>query len=284
MGRRPAATRAADAAARADRPRSGLVVGGHEGHDRALRPPPASRPGRTRTSPGPRPPATCGRVAGTTRPACVSTTVARAARSWSASQVAGSNRDRSRRYAVRERMTSGGSSMPRRNSSTSMPVLASRDSQPPSTSTRPAHRSPSSTAAVAATIAPNPWPASTTRDPPPGRGEQPGSLGDRHDVGREDRQVVRAVIGRGVREAVPAQVHRHDPSHAVRASQPPRDRRPDPGRLRQPVDRHDPGAGAPVLGPAPVEEVDPVPRLGHDDEPVRLERRVRLEPCRDGGG
>ena len=52
-----------------------------------------------------------------------------------------------RQERVSDRMTSGGSSRPRRNSSASMPVASSRSSQPPSTRTSPAHRSPRASAA-----------------------------------------------------------------------------------------------------------------------------------------
>ena len=243
-------------------------------------PTPGSRPGRTRTSPGRWPRAACGRVDGTTLPACVSTTVARAARSWSASQLDGSNAARSARNAVIERMTSGGSSRPRRNSSTSIPLAASSASQPPSTSTSPAHRSARSAAAQAATMAPNPWPARTTRSR--GSRQQPGSFGRGEHIAREGRRVV--ALGRGVGQPVAAQVHRDDAPEGAQAAS---HRGPRPGRVRQPVDEQH----ARCVGhvgrirrgfdrATPVEEVDPVAGCDLDDEAVgfgcEVRRRQRL--------
>ena len=77
-------------------------------------------------------------------------------------------------------------------------------------------------------------------------------------------------VGRGVREAVAAQVDRHD---VPDAAQPARDGRPRPGRVRQAVDEQDPGP-APTP-PPPVEEMDPVAGLDDDNEAVGLGGGIR---------
>ncbi len=96
----------------------------------------------------------CGCTAGFTLPAAVSTTWARAARSSSKPQVAGSKAARSASQASIEASTSGGSSIAASHSPGVASVTAARSSQPPSTRTRPAQRSPSACAVHAATIAP----------------------------------------------------------------------------------------------------------------------------------
>ena len=111
------------------------------------------------------------------------------------------------------------------------------------------------------------------------RVQQTGALGHRHGVGGEDHEVVGPVVGRRIREAVAAQVHRDDTPCAFRAREAARDGRPDPRRLREPMDRHDPRLTGRDRRPAPVEEVDPIARLGQNDEAIRLEPRVRR---RDG--
>ena len=118
--------------------RRGPPDGDDPGGRRAAAPPPAGSANIERTDAS----SACGRVEGTSRPAGVSTTAARAARSWSASQLAGSHDRRSARYAVIDVITSGGSSSPRRNSSTSMSVAVSISTSPPSTSTRRAQADP----------------------------------------------------------------------------------------------------------------------------------------------
>ena len=122
------------------------------------------------------------------------------------------------RQEGRERITSGGSSRPRRASSASTPVVASSVSQPPSTRTRPAHlargrrrpRQPRSPEAV------------TREDDPIGIAvaEQSHALGDRDGVALEDIEVVAAVLGRRVGQAVTAQVQSHEPSRATAPGEP----------------------------------------------------------------
>ena len=83
-------------------------------------------------------------------------------------------------------------------------------------------------------MAPNPWPARTMRSA--GSRQQPRSLGRGEHVVGEGRRVV--ALGRGVGQAVPAQVHGDDAPDRAQATS---DRRPRPGRVRQPVDEQDAG-------------------------------------------
>ena len=79
--------------------------------------------------------------------------------------------------------------------------------------------------------------------------EQARTLGDRHDVVGSSSEVVGAVLGRGIGQAVAAEVHRHDREPAAWAAEPSRDRRPDPGGLAQPVDHDGPGRPRASGGP-----------------------------------
>ena len=88
-----------------------------------------------------------------TCPACFWSTWDRAARSWSASQVAGSNPRRSARNCSIDASTSGGSAIAARYSAADSLVASATSSQPPSTSASPQIASGSIAAAVAATCA-----------------------------------------------------------------------------------------------------------------------------------
>ena len=80
-------------------------------------------------------------------------------------------------------------------------------------------------------------------------------------------------LGRSVGQAVAAQVHR---DHVPSGTKPARDRSPGPGRVGQAVDEQDPRPGIDRAGsPAPVQEVDPVARLDDDHEAVRLGGAIR---------
>ena len=176
-------------------------------------------------------------------------------------------------------MTSGGSSRPRRNSSASTPVVASSVSQPPSTRTRPAHLAPRSAAARRSHDRPEPV---TGEDDPIGLAvaEQSRALGDGDGVARQDIEVVAAVLGRRVGQAVTAQVQSHEPSRAAAPGEPAGDRCPDPARLTEPVDRHDPRRRGCGRRTAPVEEMDAVAAVTFDHEARRLERRIRVGDVR----
>ena len=104
-------------------------------------------------------------VTSPTCPACVSTTCARAAVSWSASQEAGSKARRSASQASMEASTSGGSVMASTSCMGSIRVASSMASQPPSTSARPATDPGCRRAISTATMAPSPWPATTAGGP-----------------------------------------------------------------------------------------------------------------------
>ena len=169
-------------------------------------------------------------------------------------------------------MTSGGSSRPRTNSSTSNPVAVSSDSQPPSTRISRAQRSPSSRAAWAAAIAPKPCPAD---DHPIGRcDEHAGTLCDGDDVAAVEVEVVRTVLGRRVRQPVATQVHGDRPQRPARTGQATRDRCPRPCRVTDAVHRDD-ARCARRCRPTPVEEMDPH-AIVVDCEARRLEGRVRF--------
>ena len=100
-------------------------------------------------------------------------------------------------------------------------------------------------------------------------GEQARAFRDREHVIGERGWVV--ALGRGVGQAVPAQVHRDD---VTNRPDPACDRIPRPRRIRQPVDQQDPGrAGG--RDASPVEEMDPVARLDDDHEAVRLGSVIR---------
>jgi hypothetical protein len=83
------------------------------------------------------------------------------------------------------------------------------------------------------------------------------ALGDSDDVVAEKLEVVGAVLGRSVGQAMTPQVHGDEPHNARGPAEPARDRRPRQGGVPQPGDRHDAG-GQRRRRPAPVEEVDPV--------------------------
>ena len=104
-------------------------------------------------------------------------------------------------------MTSGGSSRPRRNSSTSS---AGRRREvapsPPSTRTSRAQRSPSSRRGRRGDDRPEPVTGEDDRAAP--SVEQPGALRDRDDVVGRGRRGRRRRLGRRVGQAVPAEVHR----------------------------------------------------------------------------
>ena len=87
--------------------------------------------------------------------------------------------------------------------------------------------------------------------------------------------VVGAVLGRRVGQAMAAQVHRHEASPTSGTTDPASHRCPDPGRLAQTVDCHDRRLSARIRRLAPVEEMDTL-AVAVDHEPRRLERRVRL--------
>ena len=262
--RRPAA---ADAPTRAPAASPVLVVGGEQGDDRRRHRRRASPAGRTRTSCGRTPrgraaawPARPGRHA-SRRPWPA------AARSWSASQVAGSKPRRSRRKARIERMTSGGSSSAAQEL---VDVDAGRRppwrSQPPSTRTRPRAAGAELGRGPRGDDRPEPMPGQRRpgRRPRPGRGAR--ALGDRDDVLGQDVRVVGAVLGRGVRQAVAAQVHRDGRASARRAVA-----RPAPRSRRvcaQPVDEDHARRGRPAGRATPVEEVDPVARIDVTTKPA----------------
>ena len=134
--------------------------------------------------------------------------VARAARSWSASQVAGSNAARSARKARHRahdlgRLVEAAQELVDVHAGRGLERLpAAVDEHEARAARRRAPR-----AAQAATIAPNPWPARTTRSP--GSPRAAPTPRRRRRVLGEGREVV-ARLGRGVGQAVAAQVHRHD--------------------------------------------------------------------------
>ena len=165
-------------------------------------------------------------------------------------------------------MTSGGSSIPRRNSSTSTPLAASIDfpaavdeHEPGATLGQLAGRRPGRDDRAK--------PVAGQHDPVAGCLEQAGALSDRDDVPREGRGVV--AVGRGIGQAVAAQVHG---DHVTNGAQPAGHRRPRPRRVRQAVDEQD--AGRPwIAWSAPIEEVDPVAGLDDDHEPLGFGPGIR---------
>ncbi len=106
-----------------------------------------------------------------------------------------------------------------------------------------------------------------------------GAIRDRDSVGHLDRQLVRAVLGRGVGETVAAQVHGHEALPSRGRAEATGDRRPDPARLRETVDRQYPGRRG-RLGrfgrSAPVQEMDPIAGRRHDHETRWLDGSRRV--------
>ena len=264
-GVRPAAARAAEAAARARRPRpasssaaaTSATTGAVDGRQRR-------RAGRSANIARTLASSACGRVDGTTLPACVSTTVARAARSWSASQVAGSKAARSARNAAIERMHLG------------RLVEAAQELVDVHAGGR-LERLP------AAVDEHEPGAALAERRRRPGRDDRPEPVAGEDDPVAGARRAARSPrrprrrprrasagrsrLGRGVRQAVAAQVHRDDATDA------PRSRRATGAQTRPCCDRpwiEQDARAVRRVRPAPVEEVDPVARLDDDHEALRL--------------
>ncbi len=121
--------------------------------------------------------------------------------------------------------------------------------------------------------------------------EHARAFGDGDDVAAQSLEGVGVVLGRGVGQAVSAQVHRDGPGTPAK---PAGDGCPDPGRLREAVDQDDaghrrgdrrvPGRRGTLRRIAPVEEMDPVVRLDGDHEPVGLARRLGRGIGREGLG
>ena len=183
--RRPAAIRAATGAATAARVASGSI---------------------RRTSPGRTPRAACGRVAGTTRPAWVSTTVARAARSWSASQVAGSKaaavgEERAHRAHDLGRLVEAAQELVDVHAGGRLERLpAAVDEDEPGAAVAEGRRGRGSDDRAEAVAGQDVASSPSASSPDP-------SATARTSLG-QDAEVVGAVLGRGVGQAVAAQVHR----------------------------------------------------------------------------
>ena len=204
----------------------------------------------------------------------------------------GPNRDGRRGTQPIERITSGGSSRPRRNSSTSIPVAVERCSSPPSTSTSRTQRGPSTAAAAAATIAPNPWPTRVTRSsgaraapsPPPPRRHRRRGRRARTRRGPSGRPTVHGRAGPSPRRAGRP---RDGVRPAPRATRSPRDRGSGARPARRPRPSRGSGSDRPARRPPrtrPARRRQRVERgsaPGYDTAPMPKRRRgSRTAPSR----
>ena len=203
-------------------------------------------------------------------PACVSTTVARAARSWSASQVAGSNA-----VAIGQECGHRAHHLGRLVE----PTQELLDVHPAGgLDGLPAAVYEDEAGAPLADVGRRPGsddrsePVTGEDDPVARLGEQARPLGDGEDVARERLRVV--AVRRSVRQPMATQIHRHDVPHRAQSA---RNGRPRPRGVRQPMDEEHTGSsvasGAPLA--SPVEEMDPVAWVDDDHEAVGLGHGIR---------